>query len=182
MSVGKSGSEGSSSSGVWGTQQPYLQQLYQQASEMLQSQGRESAGFAGPAKGAWEQMINPQGNPYLEGMGQAGLDQLNKNFNENILPGIQGNAMGGMNLGSSRQGVAQGLAAGETQRAGSDFLTNLYGNQYQGDQNRALAALLNTGQVQNLPWQGLQNFAGLIGPPTKTGQSSNESKGLSIGL
>lgn len=182
MSVGKSGSEGQSTSDVWRTQQPYLEQLYSQASGMLPGMNREAAGFAGPAQGAWEQMINPQGNPYLEGMGQAGLDQISRNFNQNIMPGIRNEAMGGMNLGSSRQGVAEGIAAGEATRAGTDFLTNLYGNQYQMDQNRALGALLNTGQVQNIPWQALQNYGGLIGAPTKTGQSTSESKGLSIGL
>jgi hypothetical protein len=180
MSVGKGQSSQQSTTDVWGPQAPYLKQLYEQAAGNMPGAG--TPGFAGPARGAWEQMINPQANPYLENMGEAGLGQINRNLTQNVLPAIGNEAMGGMNLGSSRHGVAEGLATQGAQIAGGDFLTNLYGNQYQGDQNRALTALLNTGRVQDIDWNALNNFARLIGSPTKVGQSSGDSKSMSVGI
>ena len=80
------------------------------------------------------------GNPYLDQMATAGMNQINRNFTENLMPAIKGNAIGTGGLFGSRQGVAEGQAAGYANQQASDFIGNLYGGQYQSDMNRGLAA------------------------------------------
>ena len=182
MSLGKGGTESQSTTDVWSQQAPYLQDLYSQAQSFLPQAQQGNQGMMDAAQGAWQNALSPQTNPYLQQMGQTGLDQINRNLTQDILPAIGNEAMGGMNLGSSRHGIAEGLATQGAQIAGGDFLTNLYGGQYQGDQNRALGALAMTPSMQNMQWNPLQQYAGLLGGPVTTGQSASDSKRFGIGL
>ena len=94
-----------------------------------------------------------------------------------------------MGLGSSRQGVAQGLAAGKAADYLQGNLANLYQSQYNTDANRALqaktlgAGLL--GQAQQTQWQPLMsasniysNFSGLGGSKTTSEQTGGGTNGL----
>jgi hypothetical protein len=113
---------------------------------------------------------NPQGNPYMQQMGQYGLDQMNKNFENAILPAINTNAVFSGGLGGSRQGIAQGQAADALLNEQANFLNNFYGSQYQNDMNRALGAAstmgglqLGAGQGQGQIDQNILNTLGLGG-------------------
>lgn len=85
-------------------------------------------------------MMNPQQNPYLDQMVQSASRGLIQNYGENVLPGIQGQATAAGHYGSSRQGIAEGIAARGLTDSLSDISTGLYGGQYQSDMNRALSA------------------------------------------
>lgn len=182
MSGSKSTSETQSSSDVWRQQSPFLQDLYNQAQGAVPGMQNQANQLTGQMQQPWLQAMNPQGNPYLEQMGQTGLDQINRNLTQDILPSINNEAMGGMNLGSSRQGIAEGLATQGAQIAGGDYLTNLYGQQYQQDQNRAMQAMQMAPIFQQMQNNPLQQYAGLLGGPAMTSQSSGESKRIGGGI
>lgn len=75
-------------------------------------------------------------NPYLGDQAAAITRRVTNNLNRNILPGVNQNAIAAGGMGGSRQGIAQGLAVGETNQGLSDSLSTLYGNAYEVDQNR----------------------------------------------
>ena len=77
-------------------------------------------GMTAPAMEAWQSTLNAADvatNPYVQNMleQQAGL--LNRNLAENLLPAIRSGAIETGNLGGTRQGVAEGIAARGTQEA-----------------------------------------------------------------
>jgi hypothetical protein len=120
-------------------------------------------------------------NPYLKSiaddMGRRTTDLLGQN---NL--SIQGNAVGTGGLGGSRQGVAQGLAASRAADSLQGQVAGLYGNAYEGDQNRlrqdwTLGAGL-MGQGLNTQFQPLQNTANLYSPFTGFGTTTqNQNTG-----
>jgi hypothetical protein len=201
---------------VWGAQSPYLQDMYARAQQMSMqpAQGMGSLGMAGD-------MYGQSGNMYGQSMGylgQAGnafgqsqdalnrmanpteadpmqavyARQLGQQFNEQIMPGLKGDAMVGGGMGGSRAGIAQGLAGARMGQQLQDFSAQLYGQQ----QERALRAgqaLQGVGQgylqgmaglqenaagygslgqayqglatqQQQMPWAQMQQYAGLLGP------------------
>ena len=56
-------------------------------------------------------------NPYVQNMMQSNQFLANRNLQENLLPAIQSGAVASGQMGGSRQGIAQGLAARGTQEA-----------------------------------------------------------------
>lgn len=157
---------------VYQRQEPFLQDLWQNAknlyaneqaktgqtqgqlSDILSQIGNVSTGTPKAAGDFAENLIggntqgqqtlmglmNPQGNPYLDRMVDASSRGLIQNYQENVIPGITGAATAAGHYGSSRQGIAQGIAARGLTDSLQDVSTNLYGGQYQADQNRALQA------------------------------------------
>jgi len=131
----------------WGPAQPYLktvlsegQRLYDAGAEDYpgptfapmnpwQSGGLEqnlnySQGLMpnqiGQAQGSWQNALNSPdvvNNPYVMNQVMANTGLLNRNLNENLLPLIQDNATQAGQSGSSRHGVAQGIALRGTQEA-----------------------------------------------------------------
>lgn len=77
-------------------------------------------------------------NPYITDQANALAQQYNNNLQNNVLPSIGSNAIAAGGFGGSRQGIAQGLAAGQSQIGLSSALANLYGGAYENDQNRQL--------------------------------------------
>lgn len=78
-------------------------------------------------------MLSPDSNPYLAAQGDAITRNMTNNLQESILPGLRAGATmtGGMySGGSSRAGIAEGLAVGRTNQALGDALASLYGNAY----------------------------------------------------
>jgi len=193
---------------IWGAQSPYLQDMYAQAQNQA-SQGYAGAGALGQAGGyfgqsgqalgsamqGYGQMFNDQTvDPMLQQYGQA----LGRNWSENILPGMQGQAALAGGLGNSRDQIGQALAAGRQGQQFQDFAGQLYGQQ----QDRRMQALAGMGQVgagygalggdmanygqaqQAAAWNPLQQYAGLLGGPTSInlgGVSSGTSTGASSG-
>jgi hypothetical protein len=95
-------------------------------------------------------------NPYLPAQAQAITSQVTNNLQRQVLPGINQGAMASGGFGGSRQGIAQGLAIGETNQGLSNSLASLYGNAYEGDQNRSnqmqmqQAALANQSEIARM--------------------------------
>ena len=155
---------------VWGQQAPFFQNLWGQGAGMLSSGGAQQQGqdvFNMGAQG-YNQLMNPGSNPMIDIYAQ----DLGRAFNQEIMPGINRSAMGGNMIGGSRQGVAEGLAAGEMGRN----LQNFGGQQYAGDMQRMLGA---TGQLpgfgnfgMGIPWFNMQQMSGLLGAPVVLDQGS----------
>ena len=232
MSFGKTNGQSQSSNsfqnsttlgtGVWDAQSPYLQDMYSraqgQANQGFAGQGSMNAaggyfGQAGGALGQSNQALggafngysnmanNQQVDPMLQQYGQA----LGRNWTQNILPGMQGQAAMAGGLGNSRDQIGQALAAGQQGQQFQDFAGQLYGQQ----QDRRMQALSGMGQVgsaygqnaagygalggdmtqfgnaqQAAAWNPLQQYAGLLGGPTqlnKGGYSSGVSAGSGSG-
>lgn len=129
------------------------QGLYGQANQLGGQYGAANAGWMGQnqgntgfnqgmsAMGAGQQMqgmgylnqFAQQDNPYLQAqINQYGAD-IGRNLSQNILPGITGAATVAGQRGSSRQGIAQGMAAQAAQeqfgRGAGDMRMAAYGQQ-----------------------------------------------------
>lgn len=96
-------------------------------------------------------------NPYIQKQADALQAQSNQNLSQNVMPAIGQGAQAAGQYGSSRQGIAQGVAAGNAQAGVASAQAGLYSNAYQSDQNAALQNknmdnnfyLGNQGQMQN---------------------------------
>ena len=86
-------------------------------------------------------------NPYLPQQAQALTQQANNNLQNFQLPGINSGAIAAGGFGGSRQGIAQGLAIGQTNQGLTSALGNMYSSAYEGDQNRGLQRDLGMGQL-----------------------------------
>ena len=96
--------------------------------------------------------LDPNSNPGLRGAIDAATRPLFENLTQTILPSIRGEAAGSGNIGSSRQGIAEGLATQGTQRAASDAASNIAFSGYNAgldSMNRALGSLGSTLDAQN---------------------------------
>jgi len=134
-----------------GNMAPYTNQAMPAWSNFLQggqfggytpdmSGANQMAAGQGPGFDTYQNLMNPQGNPYLDAMFNSGAGNMIQNWGNNIMPGIANNSEMSGGLGGSRQGIAEGLSSQGLMDSIGDFGTNLYGGQYQSDQNRALAA------------------------------------------
>lgn len=98
-------------------------------------------------------------NPYISGQVDAAMQDANRNFNENTLPGIDRNAVGHGTLYSTRQGIAQGIAERGLQEQAANTSSALRGQawntglqaaqQAQTNQLGALGALGSVGNSAN---------------------------------
>lgn len=94
------------------------------------------------------QQFAQQGNPYLEQQ-ISGLQQdAGRMFREEIMPGIGSGASMNGQRGSSRQGIAEGLAAGRTQDAFLQEAGNMRYNTY-GLQQQAAGDLMGQSGIYN---------------------------------
>jgi hypothetical protein len=106
-------------------------------------------------------------NPHMLAMGNEITRNVNDNLQRNIMPGIRGNAMASGTVGGSRQGVAEGLATGESMKGLAGALANLYGGQFNQDrgyglQSDALDFGIHRGNLQDMR-QGQQDQVGFLG-------------------
>lgn len=179
-SMGKSEKKSSQKQNVWGEQTPYLKDLYSQAQTLTNQQapqyysgnlvagmtpeqqtGRQMAtGFAqggaqdvyNQASGAWGDALtaDPTGNPYFQGAVTAATRPVMQQLTEQMLPSIQSEAIGAGQMGSSRQGIAEGIAMrGAMDQIGD--ITSQMGNQaYMAGLDSRMNALGMAPQIQNL--------------------------------
>lgn len=91
-------------------------------------------------------------NPYLQDQSNAITRTVTDNLQQTILPAINSQAVANGGYGGSRQGIAQGLAIGQTNQGLASALANLQSQGYQADQsyNLGLGALGLQNQQQNL--------------------------------
>jgi hypothetical protein len=137
---------------------PYVQQYAQNPAQMYQGQtiadfdpaeiaGQNAALEAASGQGAQlgsaaadaqkflmnPALLSPDSNPWLQQQGDAIARTMSDQLTKSILPSLRSGATmtGGMySGGSSREALAQGLAAEGTARQTGDALANLYSNAY----------------------------------------------------
>jgi len=95
-------------------------------------------------------------NPYLTSMANNMGFQVGRNFNENIMPGINATFAGAGRTGSGAHAIASGRAAGDASRAVSDATTSLLGRSYESERGRMQ-------QASNGLMQGYANDVSNIG-------------------
>lgn len=90
-------------------------------------------------------------SPFLDQIVQGALRQSNQNYQQNILPGIGDEASAAGQVGGTRQGIAQGIAAQEQTAGQNDIIARLSQGAFdQGAAERQQALGLVTGaQTQN---------------------------------
>jgi hypothetical protein len=86
-------------------------------------------------------------NPYLPAQAQALTQQANNNLFNTQLPQINSGAIAAGGFGGSRQGIAQGLAIGQTNQGLASAIGNMSANAWESDQNRGLQRDLGMGQL-----------------------------------
>lgn len=84
---------------------------------------------------------DPASNPNLRGAIDASVRPIYENLTEKALPAIRGEAVTTGNFGSSRQGIAEGIATREASRAAGDAASKLAQNQYETNVNAQLKAM-----------------------------------------
>lgn len=130
-------------------QRPFLEDLFNRAQDVtgqgnfvgfdpLQVAGQENAlsaarGLSPLISGAQSanqfllgDVLNPASNPFLAASARAATQPIFEGLTQNILPAIRGEAALTGNVGSSRQGIAEGLAAQGAQRTAGDISTNIF--------------------------------------------------------
>lgn len=195
---------------IWGTQAPYLQDLYARAQGNLGMGGNAGQQYLDAAGATIGQGIQGlQGanealrgflNPTMDPSVSAYATNLGQQFREQFLPELQGGAALAGGLGGSRQQIGAALGAQRAMQTLGDYTAQVYS----GQQDRALAAAQamagNAGQLgafaelqgnlggfaQSLPWYGLNQYAGLLGSPVMRdlggySTSQSTSKGKSGG-
>lgn len=190
MSGGKNESQSSQGSETFidPSQAPYLEWLRSQGQSLAGSQlggGSQFQQSLGQQQNALSSFLQgPQENPYLMGQIQQGQDLINQNLQRNVLPGISSGAIQAGQFGGGRQGVAEGIAAGDAADAGSRFAQNLIGQDYQAQQQRALQALALAPSINQGAFSPLMNFGNLLGGPNNLARSSGsgDSQGKSLGF
>lgn len=76
-------------------------------------------------------------NPVLQSQIEMGQQDINRNMQENILPSIASGAVATGNTGSTRRGVAEGVAMRGAMEQGSDLATMMQTNAYNQALNQA---------------------------------------------
>ena len=100
---------------------------------------------------ALQAQLNGGASPFLAGTIDSALRASNNNFNRNILPGIGDAASGAGQVGGSRQGIAQGIAAGDLMNQQTDIISQIMQSgfeQQSADRNQAISSVLGA-QGQN---------------------------------
>ncbi len=180
-SKSRSSNRQSSESFIDPSQQPFLDFLRRQGQGLAQQQLGAGSGFQqnvlNPAMQALAGQLGGDPNLLNQQIGAA-QQSISENLAQNILPTIQTQAGSVGQLGSSRQGVAEGIAMRDASRQAADVELGLRTDA----QRRQLQALSLAPMVGGLQFQPLQNLAGLIGSPTlltqSRGRGSSSSKGL----
>lgn len=130
------------------------------AQEMLLGQGVGAQNAAyNSAKGVTDFWTNPgaldpSGNPGMRGTIDAAVRPITEQLTQSYLPAIRSEAIGGSNFGSSRQGIAEGLAMQGASRATGDTAAKITNANYQTNveaQLRAMGFLPQVAQMGTAP-------------------------------
>lgn len=119
--------------------------------------GRAAQGVLDPTNAMQSLLSGSPDNPYLSAMNQANINQALRgygdavqNFTQQVIPSINNDAFAAGQYGSSRQGVAEGLAGQQMMRnardlgiAAMDSGNQLFGGAYENAQGRKAEAANN---------------------------------------
>jgi hypothetical protein len=115
------------------------------------TQAFASLGAANPT-GAIQQMLTGRADTStLAPVVQSAFRRLGEGFNEQVLPGIRGNAIASGQYGGSRQGIAEGLASRGLLYSMGDVANNMYNQAYQQAQQNMY------GTANNMAGLGVNN-------------------------
>lgn len=197
-------------SNVWGAQSPFLQDLYARAqvvsgdptgtaaANQYLAGANQNLGMAGQSLAGSNQALQGFLNPGQDPAVAAYAQNLGQQFNEQFLPGLQGDAIQAGGLGGSRQQIGAALGSQRAMQTLGDFTAQTYA----GQQDRALQAaqglagnaqgyesLAGTGLAtadfaRGMPWYQLAQYQGLLGSPVMQdlgGYSKSKGTGTSSG-
>lgn len=111
---------------------------------------------------------NVQNNPYLNAAMEAAIRPVTQQFQESVMPGIKQGAMGAGQMGSSRQGIAEGIASRGYMDTIGDMTAQMGSQAYGQGLNAVQAGAGIGGQLMG---QGL-------GAATSLGQLGMQGAGL----
>lgn len=100
--------------------------------------------------------LYPESNPALQAATEAAIRPITQNFTQSVLPNIRGGAVGSGTYGSSRQGIAEGLASQSYMQQVGDTSASLQNEAYKSGLDaftKALYAAPQTAQLSLLPAQ-----------------------------
>ena len=173
------------------TQGGFLQDMWSQAmgqanpnavGDAAMQAGGVNQGFLQGAMDTATGLMDPQGQIAAQTASlQSGLGDL---FRNEMMPGIQGNAVAMGGLGGGRQGVAEGQAAGEIANAFTSGLGDITARaNAQAGQAAGMAPMFSQANMQNA-MQGqmggfapLSQLAQILGGPTVLSKMQQSSKG-----
>lgn len=170
---------------VWKEQSPYLTDIYKQGQGLMNQQLAPGSQFQqnlGLQTEAWKNQLQGIDNPYLTGMASHAMDQISRQFNEQIMPSLLGGGNAAGQLGGARyqqlQDSAVRTAADEMAKAGGD----VYG-QFANMGLLAQGNAINQGQqVLGGGWQPILAQSSVVGSPVVMGGKTSSSGGLLGGI
>lgn len=210
-------------SDIWGTQSPYLADLYSRAQSGADASspwavngqynyGNNSLNRADASIGQSNDWLTKQGaalgrflQPGEDPAAAAYAKNMGQQFNEQFLPGLQGDAAVAGGLGGSRQQIGAALGSQRAMQSIGDFTANIYSGQQDralqaamgygdiargfstnaaGDQSQAQQRLAMSDFARGMPWYNLSQYAGLLGSPIsidKGGYSTSTGTGSGSG-
>jgi hypothetical protein len=199
--MGGSSSSSESKAKIWRPQRKYLRDIYDQGQQIFERGNQE---LQNRYQGYLDQ-INPETNPFLKQLQsfmQPNNDMLvqqqdllaqglNKQYQNQLLPGIQSQSIAGGVVGGGRQGVAQGLAMQGVQDAFAQGSMGLQANAYNQAQQAATAGAGLFGQYAQAGMGGVQGLSNLgydpfkmylasVGSPAVLNSSSSNSESFSF--
>ena len=127
--------------------------LQAEALQLREQYARGLGGMVDPSMQAWQSMLGAPdvaNNPFVAGMLEQQQNLLNRNLTENLLPSIQSSAIGAGQLGSSREGVASGIAMRGTQEALANQAAQTQMDAYLAGLQQQRFGLGATGQMMGL--------------------------------
>lgn len=92
-------------------------------------------------------VLRPESNPALQGAIQAASRSTLDQFNNQILPGLQGDAVQAGGLGGTRQGIASGLAADKATQTLGDISSQMANQNYQAGLSAMTQGFGNASQL-----------------------------------
>ena len=112
---------------------------------------------------AWQGQLTPGANPYFDQAVQASIDQATDSFKRQVLPELDARSAGAGQLGSSRDRLATGEAAGLFGQSVAQTAAQQRSEMYQSDQNRVMQAIGMTPSMMQSQYAPLSVAASLIG-------------------
>lgn len=109
------------------------------------NQERRNLGVLDPTEAFRRLLSGRPDTQYLDQQASALTNNLTRNTNENVMPGLRSSAAISGQYGGSRQGIAEGLAASRLNQDLALPISQMYGNALEGAQNR----MMGTSQYLN---------------------------------
>ncbi len=125
---------------------------------------------------------NPGANPFFQQSVNAALQPMFQNFANYVAPGLNMGAVGaGQTRDSSRNQIAQGLAAQGLMQNAGNVVANMGSQAYGQGLNAATAALQNN-PFGATPWDHLAQYRAMIGDPVMASESRGRGGSANVGL